>query len=87
MDTASTVQTSRKSEEFNFSHGNQNAPTVAAQRPPLLLITVASAITKANTARPIRIQDPSHTDTPLTKTVATKSKSFKHRKSIDATFC
>ena len=69
-------------------------PTAAVQRPPHSLIPVAPAITPATKPRAIHITDKSDKDLPLplpppplTKTVTRKSKLFKHRKSIDATFC
>ena len=91
IDTRSIVQTSSTSENFDYS-ANSKAPTLAAHRPPSLTILVAPAITPAHTSRPIHITVTSDIHPPfplppplLTKTVAKTSKSFKHRKSIDAT--
>ena len=69
-------------------------PTVAAQRRPVSPIPVAPVNTPTNTPRANFITDPSDNDPSfpippplLIKTVARKSKSFKHRTSIDPTFC
>ena len=55
---------------------------------------VAPAITPTSTPRPIHFSGSSDIDPPfplppppLTKTVAREFKSFKHRKSLDGTFC
>ena len=94
IDTGSNVKAQSKSENLISSGEISIPPTVAAQRLPLSSIPVAPAITPVITPRHIHICDPSDIDLPfplpplpLTKTVARKSKSFKHRKSIDAIFC
>ena len=93
-DTGPTVQTSSNSEKLNSFFKNSKTPTAAAQRPPISLIPLAPAIIPLNIPGTIHIPDPSDIDPPfplplppLTKTVARKSDSFKHRKSIDAAFC
>ena len=94
LDTASIVPTSSNSEKNFYSSENSIFSFVAGQRPPLSPISVVPAITLAITLRPRHIFDtsviepsfPSPTP-PLTKTVARKWNSFKHRKLIDATFC
>ena len=94
LDTGSILQTSSNSEKHIYSSENSIFSIVAGQRPPLSPISVIPAITPAITFRPRHILDPSVIEPsfpsptpPLTKTVARKSNSFKHRKSIDATFC
>ena len=94
IDAASTVRTASSSEKFNSSAEKLITPTVPAQKPPLSPIPVAPAINIASTHRPIHIPDPFDIEPlfPLppphfTEIVARKSKSFKHRESIDAIFC
>ena len=65
------------------------------QRPPLIPILVAPAITPASTPQPMHIPDPPDSDRPpfpsqpppLAENVLRKTKSFNHRKSFDATLC
>ena len=94
IDTGSTVQTTCSSEKLISSTESSITLTVGAQRLPLSSIPVVLAITLAYTPILIHYPDPLDIDTPLplpppplTKFVARNSKIFKHRKSIDATFC
>ena len=89
IDTGSTIQTSIISESKLFLLKNKKNSSVTAQR-LLSPIPVPPPITWAITFRPIHIPDTSDIDPPpfpilsppLTETVARKSKSFNHRKSL-----
>ena len=91
LHTGYLAQTSTISEKITSSSKSVINASVTAQRSPLSWTPVASAIVPG----PIHIPDPSDRDTPLfplpppplTKVVPRKSKSFKHRKSFEATHC
>ena len=93
VDTGSTVETSGNNEKFTSSSENLMNTSPAVQRPPLSQIPLASVVTPVITSRSFNVPDPFDIDPtlfplsspPLTKSVASKSKTFKYRKSFDAT--